>query len=103
MRRHVIGVRRGRSDLGVDARCSQTLFGEHGIVVAVDQVMRDARMVWLLGQNRLQDFAALALVGKGSICLGSGNGEAERVEDGGLTVASIARLDLTHLPLKGLG
>ncbi len=62
-------MRRSGSDLGVHARRPQTLLGQHRIVVAVDDVMRDARMMRLPGENWFQNLAALALVGKGFVGL----------------------------------
>src|SRR5262249_37090088 len=63
MRRHVQGMRSGWSDAGIAARGRQSEFRSLRAVVAVNQVMRDARMIGFLGEELLQNgggFLALA-------------------------------------------
>jgi len=48
-------------------RRTEALLGENGIVVAMNDVVSDARMARLLLEDRLEYFAALALVGKGLV------------------------------------
>ena len=42
MRRHMQGMRSGRSDFGVCARCKKTLLGHFLVVAGVDQIMCDS-------------------------------------------------------------
>src|SRR5207302_10872091 len=103
VRRHVIGVCRSRRDFSVRTGCTQTFLGQQGIVVAVDDVVGYARMLGLVGENRLEDFAALALIGKGLVGFGCGYGQGERVENGRLAVVGIGGLHVGHLLLERLG
>jgi hypothetical protein len=57
--RHVQGVRRGRRDLRVPPGGVERARGEWRVVVAVDEVVGDARMVRLLGEDPLQDLPRL--------------------------------------------
>ena len=102
MRRHVIGVRRSRRDLGVGAGRAQTFLGQHGIVVAVNDVVCYTRMLWLAREDRLEDLATLALVGKSLVSLRRSDGQGERMENCRLAVIGISSLHLTHLLLEGL-
>src|SRR5713226_4078076 len=63
MRRHVIGMGGGRRDFGVHARGAEALLGEHRIVVAMNDVMRDSGMVRLFLEDGLENLATLALIG----------------------------------------
>src|SRR5712692_4653798 len=103
MRRHVIGVCRGGCNPGVHAGGAQTLFSQHGVVVAMNDVVGDTGMVGLLGENRFEYLAALTLIGKGLIGFGRRNGEREGVEDSSFTVIGICRPHRAHLLLEGLG
>src|SRR5215475_13079503 len=57
-------VRHRRSDLRITARRGETGRGQRWSVAAVDQIMSDARVVRLLGENRFEDRRRLLLVGK---------------------------------------
>ena len=94
MRRHVISVRGGRRNLGVQSRRFQPLLCQHRIVIAMNDVMRDAWMVRLLLENRLKNFAALALVGKCLVRLRRGDRQRQSVKNGRFTVARISTLQL---------
>jgi hypothetical protein len=63
VRRHVLGVRRGRRDLRVAVGGVEPLRGGLRIVVEVDQVVRDARMPRQALGDRLEDRGALRLLG----------------------------------------
>src|SRR5712692_3877649 len=96
-------MRGGRRDFGVHARGAEALLGEHGIVVAMNDVVRDSRMVGLLLEDRLKNFATFALVREGLVGLRSGDSECQGVEDGGFAVLGISSLQLAHFLLEGAG
>ena len=62
MRRHVQGVRRGRCELRAAGGGEDTSHGQFGIVVAVDYVMRNARVVWILRLKLFQNIGCLELI-----------------------------------------
>src|SRR5438477_10626517 len=59
VRRHVLRMRRGRRDLGVLVGGSQALRGDRRIVIEMDQIVSDARMLWLPLPERFKDGGAL--------------------------------------------
>ena len=63
VRRHVQGVRRRGRDPGITPRGRKRQNRQLRRIVAVDHVVRDARMVRLLRQNAIQDLGRLFLVG----------------------------------------
>ena len=67
VRRHVLGVRRGRRDLGIAVGGVEALLGERRIVVEVDQVVRDAGMLRQALGDRLEDRGALGLLRVGLV------------------------------------
>ncbi len=75
VRRHVIRVGGGRCDLGIHARCSETFLRERRIVVAMNDVVRDAGVMRLQFEQRLQNLAALLLIGEGLVRFGGGHVE----------------------------
>ena len=94
VRRHVLGVRRGRRDLGVAVGGVEALRGGRRIVVEVDQVMRDARMLRQPLGDRLQDRGALGLLGIGLVVQVGRGVERDGVGDLRLVVVRIFRRDL---------
>jgi len=56
-------MRRRRRDLGVTHRGVEALLGDRRIVVKVDQIVGDARMLGLALEDRLQDGRAFELIG----------------------------------------
>src|SRR6266496_1794838 len=103
MRRHVVGMSGGGSDGRVLARRDQPLLGQNRVIVAMDDVMRHAGMVGLFGEDRLENLAALALVGQGLVRLGSCDVEAQRMENRRFRVLGISSLQCAHLLLERLG
>ena len=85
---------------GVGTGGRQSFFGKRRVVVTVDQVVRDARMLRAFLEQGLQDFAAFALVGKSTIGLGRSNGQGERVKDGSFVIIGIGSLKVSHLPFE---
>jgi hypothetical protein len=96
MRRHMQRVRSPRRDLRVAGGRAQPFIGDGRIVVGVDQVVRDARMVGLALEYLLQDGRRLKLVGIGLVIRRGGDIEGERVEHLRLVVARIALRKLLH-------
>src|SRR5690349_19919961 len=58
VRRHVIGVGGSWGDFRVQARCRKALLRENSVVIAMDDVVRNAWMVGMLGEEGFEDFAA---------------------------------------------
>ena len=91
---------RGR-ELRVAPRGRQTLLANRGEVVAVDDIVRYARMVGLPGFDRLQNRGRLELPGVGLVAEIHRLVERERVENGGLGVVRIALGQPRHRCLIG--
>jgi hypothetical protein len=89
MRWHVERMRRFRSDFRVAPRGRQRENRKLGRIVAVDQVVNDARMVRLLRQDTVQDLGRLLLAGIGLVGRRRSCDQRERVEDGGFAVFRI--------------
>lgn len=85
----------------VAARRGQPALGEHGRIVAVDQVVRDAGMVRLLQVDRLEDCRRLELLGIGLVGGQRRGVEGQRVEHAGLAVVRVGRVDPRHRLLVG--
>jgi len=75
--------------------------GDRGVVVAVDQVVRHAGMVRLLGKDLLQNSGGLELAGVRLVGRERSRVEGERVEDRCLPVIRIAKGELLHGFLVG--
>src|SRR5215467_14710497 len=101
MRRHVVGMSGRWGNLGVQSRRGKALFSENRIVVAMNDVVRDARMVGILGEEGFEDFPAAALIRKGLVGFGSGDVQRDRMENGGFGIVGISGLQLTHLLFEG--
>ena len=102
MRRHMVRIRRGGSNLRIHARCPKPLLNENRIVVTVNDVVSYTRVLRLLRKYRLKNFAALTLIGKRLVRFRSGDRERQSVQDGCFVVVGISRLHFAHLLLKGL-
>ena len=63
-------VGRDWRDLCIETSRGQPLFCQRYVVVAVNDVVGNARVMRLLLKNRLKDFSALPLVREGLIGLG---------------------------------
>ena len=100
MRRHVLGVRRGRRDPGIPPCRFQAFGGQHFVVIAVDQVVRYAGMAGQFFQQRLQDLAALALVGIALVAARRRFIQRQRIKDRCFNVVRICRMQFRHLPGK---
>ena len=59
VRRHMQGVRRGGSQLRIFPSRRQSLLRHAGLVVGVDQVMGDARMIGFFGEQFLKHSRSL--------------------------------------------
>ena len=96
VRRHVQRVRRRRRDLRVAARRAQRVIGQRRHVVAVDDVVRDARMIGLLGVELLEDRPGLQLIRVRLVGRLRGGRERQRVEDRRLAIGRILRGQIPH-------
>src|ERR1051325_9635375 len=102
MRRHMVRMCRGGSNLRIHARCPKPLLSENRIVVTMNDVMSYTRVLRLLSKYRLKNFTALTLIGKRLVRFGSGDRERQSVQDGCFVVVGISRLHFAHLLLKGV-
>ena len=91
---------RGR-DLGVAHCRRQPEFGELLRVVAVDQVVHDARVVRLGLPHLFQDLGRFLFVGKGLVGRRLGRVQRQRIEDASLLVVGEAGVHLLHRLLVG--
>src|SRR4051812_9892294 len=96
MRRHMLGMRRRGSDLGIAARRIKPLGGDRRIVVEVNQVMRHARMIWLTPEDRFQQRTTLQLIGVGLVARRSRRVERQSVMYLGFVVVRVAQRELFH-------
>src|SRR6186713_2713981 len=99
MRRHMLCVRRGRSDFCVQPGRLEALRGERRIIVKMDKIMCDAWMLRLTLEDRFEDLGAFELIGIGLVSRRSRGVKRERVENLRLVVVRIALGKLPH----GLG
>ena len=67
----------------------RAFLGEHRVVIAVNHVVDDTRMLGLFLENRSS--ISQHLIGKRFIGFGSSNGMCESVKDGGFAVVWIGR------------
>jgi hypothetical protein len=96
VRRHVLRMRRGGRDLGVQVGRLQAFFGDRRIVVEMDQVVRDARMLRLALPDRPEDRRSLEL-----LCVGLVGRRGRRIQRDGigdlcLVVIRVFRRQLLH-------
>jgi hypothetical protein len=90
MRRHVLGVGRVGCDLGIAQRRRQALGGDRWIIIQVNQVVSDTRVLRLALQDRLENCRAFELIGVALVGRRRRNIERDRVEDLRLIVSGIA-------------
>src|SRR5882724_7255263 len=95
----MLGMCRGRRNLGIASGGIEAFLGDRRIVVKVNQVMRHAGMLWLTYGDRLQDGRALELVGVGLVGWRSRGVQGERIIDLRFVIVGIAQCQLFH----GLG
>ena len=96
VRGHVKGVGRVGRDARVSAGRAETLRGDRREVVAVDQVVRHAGVIRLLGEDRLQNGSGLQLVPVRLVVRVQRGVERERIEDRRLGVLRILPGDGFH-------
>ena len=92
----MLGVRRARRDRRIALCRVEPLIGDRRIVVEVDQIMRNAGMVRLALEDRLEDRRALELLGVGLVARRGRNVEGDRVVDLRLVVVGIFRRQRLH-------
>ena len=71
MGRLVVRVGRNRRDFCIETGRGQPLLCQSDVVIAVNDVVSDTRVMRLLLKDRLKDFSAFPLVGESLIGLGS--------------------------------
>ncbi len=86
VRGHVQRVRRRGGELGVALRGREPALGQRRVVVGMDQIVHDARMVRLAHDLRLQDLGRRELLGVGLVGRQRGHVEREGIVDRGLAV-----------------
>ena len=89
VRRHVQRMRRGRSDLRIAAGGRNSELRQLRLVVAVDQIMRHARMIGLGGEELFKNRGCLFAVGECLVVVGLGGKQRERVESCGFVIVGI--------------
>ncbi len=99
--RHVQGVGRGRRDAGVGAGRGQGQLRQRRVVEAVDDVVRDSRMIGRAGQHGVEDVRRLLLHGVRLVGGGRRSEQGQAVEDRRLLVRRVARVDLLHRAREG--
>ena len=81
----------------------QAGLAERRRVVAVNEVVRHAWMVWLLGEHRLEYRRRFLLIGVGLVGGERGRIQRKRVEDGRLPVLGVILMEARHRVLVGEG
>ena len=98
----MLGVGRIRGDLGIAACRLEALLGQRRVVVGVDQVVGDARMVGLFSVQRLQDRRRPHLVGIGPIRRVEVGRRHQGMQDRSLEVVRVAGRDPSQCLLERL-
>ena len=83
-------------DLRIAPRCVEALFRDRGIIVEMDAVVRDARVLRLALEYFFQDRRALELIGIGLVGRRSADVERKRIVYLRLVVVRIALGQLLH-------
>ena len=102
VRGHVQCVRRRRCELRAARSSEHAPHGELGIVVAVNDVMRDAGVVGILRLQLFEDIGGLELLGIGLVGRVSRFVECQRIENRRLGVIGIARPTVAPSRLRSL-
>ena len=103
VRGHVQRMWHVRRDLRVADRCVQAGGCKFRRIVAVDQIMDDAGVIWLLGPNLVEDLGRLALIGVGFVGRQRRCVQSQPVEHRGLAILGVMEVDLFHRLLVGDG
>src|SRR5437762_12025859 len=93
-------MRRTGGDLGISTRGGQSLFRQHRIVIAMNQVVRHSGMMRLLLKNWLQNFTTLTLIGKRLVSFRSADVQGQSVKDRGLAVGGVLGVESRQLLLR---
>ena len=99
----MLRVRHGRRDGGVASGRPQTLLGNRRVVVAVDQVVRDGRMVWLSHGDAFEDLGGLEGVRERLVGGQGRDVQRQGVEDRRLLIVGVGQVELLHRLLVGKG
>src|SRR5438270_11874139 len=98
----MLRMRRRGGDLRVCPCRGQALARQHRVVVTMDKVVRYARVVWLLLEDRLEDLPAFPLVRKSLVGLGRSDIQSESMKDGCFAILGICGMHARHGLLESL-
>src|SRR5262245_49250007 len=98
VRRHVQRVRYPWRDRGITLRGGQSALGKCRIIVAMDQVMNDARMIWVLFPKLFEDGGCLELFRQARVirCGIADSKDRESVQGLGFEIVRILVAQLMH-------
>src|SRR2546430_1666196 len=91
-------MRYPRRESGITLRRAQSAFGKRGVIITMNQVVYDARMVWVFLPQFLQNGSRLKLLGQSRV-IGCGitNGQyCEGVEGLRFEIIRIFLMELAH-------
>ena len=95
VRRHVLGVAGRGRDLGIRARGPQPQRRVDGVVIGVNQIVRRARVIWMIAEHRLDDRRGSHV--ESEVAPGVGGAEQrERVKCRGVGVVRIRTIEIGH-------
>src|ERR1700723_707670 len=78
---HMKRMRSGRSDGSVTSGCFQSLLRHHWVIAGMDDVVRNAWMVWMLPENRIKNCHGLLGVDESYIVTRVRIDQGKRIED----------------------
>ena len=98
VRRHVQRVRHPWRDRSITLRSGEPALGQRRIVVAMDQVMNDTRVIWVLFPKLFEDGGCLELFRQARVvrCRVAYSQDRETVERLGFEIVRILVAELTH-------
>src|SRR5580692_3362709 len=85
-----------RCNLSVTARGGKAEFREPRLVIAMNEVVRDAGMVRFDSEEFFQDRGGLLAVGEGFVVVRFGGEQGERVENRRFVIVRIGLVNLLH-------
>ena len=96
MRRHVQRMRGPRRKLRIFAGRGQSLLGHVGFIVSVDQIVRDSRMVRLLGKKLLQNCGSFLSILVRFVAIWFSRQQTQRIECRRFVIIRITLVNLFH-------
>src|SRR6202040_774766 len=89
-------VRSGRRDGSVTSGCFQPLLRHHWIIAGMDDVVRNAWMVWMLAENRIKNCHGLRWVDESYIITRVRIDQGKRIKDLRFQVIRIVSSNFFH-------